>query len=231
MGSGKQPKLKDVVKVISTDRERTSLLWKIEQKLIAYFVSRVPSWISSDMLTGIGLFGGVIIFVSFFLAAFVNKYLLLINIVGFMIHWFGDSLDGRIAYYRKKPRKWYGFSLDITTDWLGTILMGMGYMVYAEGAWKFLGFGFVVMYGWEILTALLRYKISGKYSIDSGVLGPTEVRVVLSTIFSLEVFVPHSIYYTGIVACTVLFISNIVETKKVLKMGDELDKQENAAKK
>jgi phosphatidylserine synthase len=40
---------------------------------------------------------------------------------GFAINWFGDSLDGRIAYYRNTPRKWYGFALDCIMDWLSLV--------------------------------------------------------------------------------------------------------------
>ena len=117
-----------VRKIISTDRERTNLLRNPEQKLIAYLVQRIPLWISSNMLSFIGFMGGVIVFLSFVLAAYVDRSLLLIGVLGYLISWFGDSLDGRIAYYRKIPRKWYGFALDITTDWLGIILMGLGFV-------------------------------------------------------------------------------------------------------
>jgi phosphatidylglycerophosphate synthase len=137
-----------VRKIISTDRERTNLLRNPEQKLIAYLVQRIPLWISSNMLSFIGFMGGVIVFLSFVLAAYVDRSLLLIGVLGYLISWFGDSLDGRIAYYRKIPRKWYGFALDITTDWLGIILMGLGFVIYAEGGWEIFGFGFVVMCGW-----------------------------------------------------------------------------------
>ena len=67
--------------IISKDRERTNLLKKYEQKTIAYLVERIPEFISSDMLTGIGLFGNVIIFGSFILAHFLHPYYLLIGVL------------------------------------------------------------------------------------------------------------------------------------------------------
>ncbi|MDX9749123.1 MAG: CDP-alcohol phosphatidyltransferase [Paludibacter sp.] len=214
------------LKVISSDRDRTNLLRKYEQNLIAYLVQRIPSWISSDMLTFIGFSGSIIIFVGFVLATYIHSSFLLLGVVGFMISWFGDSLDGRVAYYRKKPRKWYGFALDITADWLGIILMGLGFVIYATGFWEFFGFGFVVLYGWEMITTLVRYKITGKYSIDSGLLGPTEVRIVLSLIFILEVVVHNSILYMGVIATAGLFIANLVDSIKLLKLADECDIRE-----
>ena len=221
----------DVVKIISQDRGRTNILKKYEQKTIAFLVQRIPSWISSDMLTGIGFSGSIIVLLGFILAANIGEIYLLVSVLGFAICWFGDSLDGRIAYYRNKQRKWYGFSLDLTTDWIGTVLMGLGFVIYADDPWKMIGFTFVVLYGWEMLTTLVRYKVTDKYSIDSGILGPTEVRIVISCILILEIIVKGSIIYSGMLACTVLFLANIIDTFKLLKLGDERDKEEREQKK
>jgi hypothetical protein len=46
------------------------------------------------------------------------------------IQWFGDSLDGRIAYYRNTPRKWYGWLLDMNLDWISTAMMTAAYVIY-----------------------------------------------------------------------------------------------------
>jgi len=223
----------EILKVISSDRERTNILRKSEQQTIAFLVKLVPSWISSNMLTGIGFFGNVLTFVSFLLATYIHPYYLLLGTVGYALNWFGDSLDGRIAYYRHKSRKWYGFALDITTDWLGIVLMGLGFVVYVNGAWEVVGFAFIVMYGWEMITTLLRYKITGKYSIDSGLFGPTEVRIVISLILVAEVFLKDSIIYFSTAATAILFIINIIDTNKLLKMADECDireKEQNSGK-
>jgi len=216
--------------LIAQGRIRTNILHNVEQKSIAYLVQKIPAWMSSDMLTAIGFVGSVIVFLSFVLGAFISRYFLLLGILGFMVSWFGDSLDGRIAYYRNKPRKWYGFSLDITVDWLGIILMGAGFIVYAPSYWKIIGFLFVVLYGWEMITALLRYKITEQYSIDSGSFGPTEVRILISLMLILEVIVKDSILYTSALACLVLLIMNFLETGKILKFANERDKKEKEAK-
>jgi len=223
-------KTKNVQKIISADRERTNILRKPEQKTIAYLVQHIPSWMSSDMLTSIGFSGSIITFIGFLLATYVNHFFLLLGVLGYAVSWFGDSLDGRVAYYRNKPRKWYGFSLDFTADWLGIILMGLGFVVYVDGPWEIIGFLFVVLYGWEMITALLRYKVTGKYSIDSGLLGPTEVRIVISLILVLEVFVKDSIIYISAVSAAILFIMNIIDTKKLLKLADECDNLEKEQK-
>ncbi len=223
-------KMAKSLRLISTGRERTNILRGWEQKTIAYLVQKVPSWISSDGLTAIGLFGNIMVAVSFVLGAYINRYWLLISLLGFAINWVGDSLDGRLAYYRNKPRKWYGFSLDVTVDWIGTLLIGTGFTIYAPGIWKYAGFFFVVLYGWEMITAQLRYKIGGQYSIDSGIFGPTEVRMLISLIIIFEVFIPGSIGYLATAACIFLLISNLVEARKLLKLADNRDKEERKRK-
>jgi hypothetical protein len=93
---------------ITGDRRRTNILKKPEQRLLAFLVQHIPLWISSDMLTVIGLVGSMITASSFVLALYVHRGWLLLGILGFAVNWFGDSLDGRVAYFRNKPRKWYG---------------------------------------------------------------------------------------------------------------------------
>lgn len=218
------------LKRIFQDRKRTNVLKSAEQATISYLVKIVPSFISSNMLTFIGTMGSVIVLISFILAAYISKEYLLIGIVGLAINWLGDSLDGRIAYFRNIPRKWFGFSLDIIMDWVSTVLIGLGYMVYARNQYELIAFVFVALYGWAMIISQLRYKITDIYSIDSGLVGPTEVRVILSLIFIMEASFGHLIEYFAGVMCIVLFIINIVDTRKLLKLGDIRDDAEREAK-
>jgi phosphatidylglycerophosphate synthase len=216
----------DVIRSVFRDRVRTNLLKKQEQKAIIWLVQRLPPGITSNMLTGIGFFGNIIVAGSFVLAGCFNRAFLFLGLLGFIISWFGDSLDGRLAYYRNKPRKNYGFSLDITIDWISIILIGLGYIIYAKGIWEIFGYGFVVMYGWEMILTLIRYKITGKYSIDIGIMGPTEVRIIVSAIMIAEVFLPGSLVYSAGLVVMVLFLVNIIDTRKLLRIAEEMDKKE-----
>jgi len=215
-----------VLKSISTDRIRTNLLKTPEQKTLAFLVQRIPDWVSSDMLTFIGFLGSLTIMLSFILAAYIDRSFLLLGILGFIISWFGDSLDGRIAFYRRKPRKWYGFALDITIDWISIILIGWGYVIYSEGSWEVPGFGFVVLYGWAVINTLMKYKITGEYTIDPGLLGPTEARIILSGVLLSEVFIDNSMVYSISLLCLVLLIVNLIDTLKLLRLANDKDRKE-----
>lgn len=207
-----------------TDRERTNILRGGEQKLILFLLKKLPAWVTPNFMTGIGMLGSVVVFVAFILAHYFGSFYLLIGIPGLLINWLGDSLDGRLAYYRNIPRKWYGFSLDIVMDWLSIVLIGFGYYFYAIGIYQLLAFLFVVLYGWSMIIALLRYKITGAYQIDSGHLGPTELRVIISLILLAESHTPGIISYFAVAMSALLLIINIVDTQKVLKDGDTRDK-------
>ena len=216
----------EVLRNVFSDRPRTNLLKRQEEMAISWLVQRIPAFITSNMLTGIGFFGNMIVCGSFILASFFNRNFLLLGLLGFAVSWFGDSLDGRLAYYRNKPRKKYGFTLDITIDWISIILIGLGYIVYAEGTWKLLGYGFVVLYGWEIIIALIRFSITGRYSIDSGKVGPTEVRIIIGLIMIAEVLFPGSLNYSAFVVVIALFFVNILDTRQLLRVADNIDKKE-----
>src|SRR5690606_18451007 len=178
----------------------------------------------------IGFFGSAMILGSFLLAEYVARPWLLMGIVGFFVQWYGDSLDGRIAFYRNKSRKWYGFALDIVMDWMSTVLIGLGYVLYAPDDFKYSGFALVSLYGWAMIISQLRYRITDKYTIDAGLLGPTEIRVIIGAVLLSDVIFAGCINYLIIVICIFLFIINCVDTKKLLDLGDLKDEEEKAKK-
>jgi hypothetical protein len=216
----------EILKIITKDRIRTNLLRNSEQKALSILVQRIPSWVVPDMLTFIGFLGSLTVLLSFILATYFSRYFLLLSLAGFFINWFGDSLDGRLAIYRNKSRKWYGFSLDLSIDWITTIVIGLGFVIYTEGVGELLGYGFVVLYGWAMITTLMRYKITGEYTIDSGLLGPTEVRIIISAILVTEVLVKDSLVWVSGLACIILLIIDIHDLLKLLKVAAEKDEKE-----
>jgi phosphatidylglycerophosphate synthase len=215
---------------IFKDRKRTNILRTAEQKAISWLVTQVPGFITPNILTGIGLAGSLMVLIAFLLARYIHVNYLLIGIGGLIVNWLGDSLDGRIAYFRNIARKWYGFSLDIIMDWIGTVLIGMGYIVYTRNEYELIGFIFVVLYGWAMIISQLRYKITDQYTIDAGLFGPTEVRVLIAMILILEVLFTGSILYCGILMCIALGLINLLDTRKLLAMGDLRDAAEKLQK-
>jgi hypothetical protein len=74
-----------------------------------------------------------------------------------------------------------------------------------------------------MIIAVIRYKVTGKYTIDSGIFGPTEVRIVISAIMVAEIFIKNTILYSALVVSAILFIVNISDTLKLLRVASEKD--------
>ncbi len=209
---------------IKSDRTRTNILKDGEYKTIHFLCRHMPNWVKPDMLTALGVIGAAIVFIGLQLAL-ADKRFLLLSIFGLAVHWFGDSLDGRIAYYRNTPRKWYGWALDINADWLATIIIGLGFYFYFP-FYRWIAFIFVVAYGGSMIVALLRYKIADTYSIDSNSMGPTELRIILATVLLIEIFVPYALITFGAVGSILLIVMNTKDAMGVLKSGDLRDEQD-----
>jgi hypothetical protein len=213
---------------ITQGRKRTNILKNIEQKTIEYLCSIMPGWMTSDILTLIGFFGSILIAVGL-IAAKTDKIWLTISIAGFAIQWFGDSLDGRLAYWRNIPRKWYGWALDITVDWLSIGIIGFGFYFYFD-IYKFISFIFIFAYGWSMINALLRYKITDTYTIDTNLMGPTELRIIICIFLIIEYFVPYTLIAFGLGGSLILSYFNSSDLINILKEGNKRDALEKAEK-
>jgi phosphatidylglycerophosphate synthase len=209
-----------------SDRKRTNILKRAEQLTIVFLLPKVPKFISPNLLTLLGTLGSGFVFLAFVLGTYSANWYLLLGIIGLVINWLGDSLDGRLAYYRNIPRRWYGFALDIIADWIGIVLIGFGYYIYAKNGTQVLAFAFVALYGWSIIISQLRYKITDQYSIDSGLVGPTELRFIIALILITEVLFPGSITYLAGLITIALFLINTIDSFKLLKLGDLKDKNQ-----
>lgn len=215
---------------IQRDRKRTNIFRGLEQPILAFLCRIMPSWVSPDMLTVVGLIGSLGVSLGFYMAKDDHRYLF-ISIIAFAVQWFGDSLDGRIAVYRNAARKWYGFSLDLSVDWVSTALMGVGFYFFLDDRYKILSFVFVCSYAWTMLLAIIKFKLTDEYNIDSGLFGPTEFRLAICSALFTEIVFPGSLLVFALVVVGVVSIINFVELGKVLKLGNERDaKERNAAK-
>ncbi|MBK9255941.1 MAG: CDP-alcohol phosphatidyltransferase family protein [Saprospiraceae bacterium] len=211
---------------ILKSRKRENILKKAEFRTIGFLCKIMPSWVTSDMLTFTGLLGSLIVALGLYLGN-SNKVFLLLSVFGFMVQWFGDSLDGRLAYYRNKSRKWYGWALDISADWISVCIIGFGFYYYID-YYKFAAFIFIFTYGWSMINSLLRYKINDQYTIDTFSMGPTEVRFIICFFMLLDIFVNQTLLVFAFAGSLVLFIINMIDLLGILKLGDIRDASEKS---
>ena len=209
---------------ISDERQRSHWLMQPERRAVQWLCAHMPAFVTSNMLTALAVIGSGIIFAAMALAR--NQQLWLVaGIVGLFIHWLGDSLDGRLAYFRQRPRKWFGFVLDISADWASVCIVTAGMALYFSTL-KFLPAIFVAGYGVRMLIATLGYKIENDYRIDSGKIGPTEVRLLLALALLVEIFIAGSLIGLAGCATVLLWIVNGIEFHKLLSLADARDRVE-----
>jgi archaetidylinositol phosphate synthase len=76
------------------------LLGPLERPALQWLCEHMPAWMTPDILTIIGILGAVVIFLGYVLSNQHPAFLWLASI-GYVINWFGDSLDGSLARHRK----------------------------------------------------------------------------------------------------------------------------------
>jgi phosphatidylglycerophosphate synthase len=169
-------------------RIQTSLLNASEKKVLVWLANHMPSWVSSDMMTMVGVIGAFLCGLGFALTYF-NIYWLWLSVVGLFIHWFGDSLDGTIARVHNQQRPLYGYYLDHNVD------------VITE-AFMFIGAGLSPLMHMSIAMAIfaaylamtvyvsINAHIKSEFKLTYGKLGPTEFRVIIAIANIILMYVP-----------------------------------------
>ena len=172
----KNTKKNELKKIENHRRINDILLGPLERPAIAWLVRHLPSWVTSDHLTLLGFLAAVLIGVSYWLTNFDARYLWLANL-GFLLNWFGDSLDGSLARYRKLERPKYGFFIDHTVDIISevSIFIGIGLSPYVD-----FEIALIALVGYLCMSNLvyITTSVKGEFKISYGSLGPTEARVI-----------------------------------------------------
>lgn len=163
-------------KVEKHTRENDILLGFLERPALNWLAAHMPSWITPDVLTWIGILASIMIFFSYTLTH-ISPYFLLLASFGFVLNWFGDSLDGTLARYRHIERPRYGFLVDHYVDAISVVLIfiGLGLSPYVDLVVACMGaIAYLLL---SIMVYLITY-VSGVFTITNAKIGPTEVRLL-----------------------------------------------------
>ncbi len=107
------------------ERVNKIALARFEQWALPRMARRLPGWMTPDKLTLIGLVSAVVIGGSYVLTQYSLAWLWVAS-AGFVVHWWGDSLDGTLARVRNIRRERYGFYVDHQSDAVSTFLIFVG---------------------------------------------------------------------------------------------------------
>ena len=214
-------------------RVNEMILGPLERPTLQFFASKMPAWVNPDILLGFGLFGSLIIIIGYLLTNFNSAFLWLASL-GFVINWFGDSLDGTLARYRKIERPKYGFFVDHTADSLSMVMVfvGLGFSAYVRLDIAALAcIGYLLM---SILTYIGAF-VSGEFRISYAKIGPTEMRLIAIIVNILLFFFgnpqlritsDYSISaadITILIMAIALFVTFIISTLREASRWSELD--------
>jgi archaetidylinositol phosphate synthase len=159
-------------------REYGGLLEWPEKKALHWLAQKMPSWINSDHLTLLGLISMLFAGASYWIARW-NQYALILVVVALFLNWFGDSLDGTLARYRKCQRPRYGYYVDHVIDLFGTaaLLTGLALSGYMSPLIAVAMLAAFVLVEAEVFLATHVQQI---FRLSCFRIGPTELRIVLA---------------------------------------------------
>ena len=175
-----------------SERIQTSFLNSAEKKALVWLAGRQPKWMTSDILTYIGVFGSVLFAVGCFLAN-SNVFYLWMASLGLVIHWYGDSMDGTLARVRNTQRPVYGFFIDHTLDVVTTALIFIGVGCSPMFRMDVALFAFSGYLGLSIYT-YIGMILKDEFRLTYGKLGPTEFRLLLILMCIVYMYTPWSQY-------------------------------------
>ena len=152
------------------------LLGPLERPALKWLAARTPAWVSPDMLTAFGLLSSFLIFGAYWATTLNPAYLWLASF-GFVLNWFGDSLDGNVARFRHIERPRYGYFIDHTVDALAEclIFIGLGLSPYVDFNLAVLCLVAYLLMGNMVYISTY---VEGTFRISYAKLGPTEVRLI-----------------------------------------------------
>lgn len=169
-------------------RIQNSILNGAEKKALVWLAERQPGWIVSDTLTLIGVFGAMMIAAGFILCG-KDIHWLWLSVAGFLVNWYGDSLDGTLARVRGTQRPVYGYYLDHTVDIINEAFMffgvGLSYLMRLD-----IALTIFILYLCLTLNVSINAHLKSEFKLTYGKLGPTEFRVIACVLIMLIIFIP-----------------------------------------
>lgn len=174
-------------------RTNDILLGPLERPALQFFARNMPPWVNSDMLTVLGLLGSILAGFAYVMVGrgeIKGNPWLFVASLGFIINWFGDSLDGTLARYRHHERPNYGYYTDHAIDGITSLLLFGG--IGLSGIARF-DICMIALACWLLLMiqVYLKTHVTGTFEMTSIGIGPTEVRL-------MAIILNTTMFFTGI---------------------------------
>lgn len=161
----------------TAQRLNHSLTASAEKRALQWMAQHAPRWLTSDQLTLLGLAAQLAAGLSYALAPYDHRALLLASLF-IAINWLGDSLDGTLARTRQQQRPRYGFYVDHVVDIFGATALMFGLGASGLLHWQT---DLAMLIAFLLLSAesyLAAYTLT-RFEMSQAFFGPTEIRLLL----------------------------------------------------
>ena len=159
-------------------RVNRGLLAQPEHHALHWLAERTPAWIKPDHLTAVGVAGAALVMVGF-VCANLSPWFVGLVIFGLLLNWYGDSLDGTLARFRRIERPHFGYFIDHACDLVSQTLIffGLGLSPYFTLRSALFALS---MYLLISSYTYLKVMILRTHQLSYGGMGATELRVALA---------------------------------------------------
>jgi len=215
-------------------RIQSSVLNALEHKVLIWLAARQPKWVTSDMLTAVGTAGAFLIGLGYALTS-ININFLWLSTFGLFVNWYGDSLDGNLARYRRKQRPIYGYYIDHTMDVINEAMMffGAGMAPFFDMRLTVAAF---VLYLVLTLNVSMNAHLRSEFKLTYLKLGPTEFRLIIAIANTvmlcfgeriLSSIVPNCFIGFVVLMLCIIYIITVISDIKYYSAIDPLPKDDN----
>ncbi len=160
------------------------------------------------------------VFAGYAASAWTATWLWL-TIIGYLVQWFGDSMDGSLARYRGIERPNYGYFLDHSCDGVATVLIigGIGCSPFVR-----LDVALFAAIGYLLLSvhAYLAAKVCGEFKLSYLAAGPTELRLMLIALTLAMLFLGHQPGFLGQVSGFDMFVGLVGAVLAILFVNQSI---------
>lgn len=158
-------------------RNHKAITYEPEKKLLDKVAGIIYLHTTADQLSLLALLGALLTGSAYILSQY-NLGLLHVANIGILLHWFGDSLDGRVARNRKESRPKYGHYLDHILDSISLVIIIFG-ITYSgltlTTSWVWVLSLFLLI----MIHSFLKASVTGEFDLSIERIGPTEARIGL----------------------------------------------------
>src|SRR5919106_5939771 len=167
----------DATAAVEAEREPNFLLARWEKPTLIWIARRLPRWVLPDDLTIVGVAAALGTCAAYQLSNDGSGWLWVASGL-LVIQWLGDSLDGTGGRGREIQRPKYGYYVDHLVDAISTAAIGIGLGV---SPFMLLSIATLIVVAYLILSinVYLESYAFGRFALGYGLIGPTEVRIVL----------------------------------------------------